>query len=716
MTDLPTIYEFANFRADTLNKTLIKAGEILPLTPKVFDTLIILLENAPNLIEKDVLMEKIWHDRFVEESNLTFNIKMLRKALGDDASSPQFIENVPRRGYRFIAEVKTVSEQNSSTKIESLESTVISESDSNSIQKSKTLYYLAGVGAVLLLLFAGFTFFYRNRNFKFRKAFEQINTARITSTGKAFYAIVSPDGKYIIHTQSDGEKQSLLIRQTDQTRDIEIVPATEGQIIGVSVSPDSKSVFYTLVQDEKADAILYQVPILGGASKQIISNIDSGISFSADGNEFVFYRTNQSQGLSQLMMSKLDGTSQKVVAERKFPETFATEFGNPVWKTNERKILAIASLNLPDGKSDVVEIAIETGEIKPFFKAEWRDIQQIAWLKNTASLLLVAFDEESNSRQIFHIDSNGKYRKVTSDLNNYRGISLTDDEKTLITTQTGQITKLSKTNDKTAATSEEILSEDGNVTGNEGLTWANDNSLIVSFGPHLNDNIHIIDQSGLRPLTVDLNGNRQPTFCSDKIVFAMNFVATEPNKIRLVKMDKDGKNAQKLTTEDSENEMFPHCSPKSDWVVYQRGWEKTMLWKAPIAGGKSVQLTDYSSFQPTISPDGKMVAFYHSDNFKWSINVVSIEDGKLLKQFPISGKIKFRHLRWTPDGKNLAYSGTRKNVSNIWLQSLDGSEAKQLTSFDSGLIYYFDWSPDGKNLAYTHGTITSDVFTITDVR
>ena len=51
-------------------------------------------------------MQKIWHDRFVEESNLTFNIGMLRKALGDNAAAPLFIETVPKRGYRFIAEVR----------------------------------------------------------------------------------------------------------------------------------------------------------------------------------------------------------------------------------------------------------------------------------------------------------------------------------------------------------------------------------------------------------------------------------------------------------------------------------------------------------------------------------------------------------------------------------------------------------------------------------
>src|SRR4029078_10882929 len=98
-------YEFANFRIDRSQKVLFRDGKPVPLTPKVYDTLELLAENSSRLLEKDEVMKRLWPDRFVEESNLTSNIKMLRKALGDDAADPRFIETVPRRGYRFIAEV-----------------------------------------------------------------------------------------------------------------------------------------------------------------------------------------------------------------------------------------------------------------------------------------------------------------------------------------------------------------------------------------------------------------------------------------------------------------------------------------------------------------------------------------------------------------------------------------------------------------------------------
>src|SRR6476660_8629975 len=99
------IYEFGDFRLDFGEKTLSREGEPIAVTPKVFETLHFFLENAGRLINKDELMEALWQDHFVEESNLTFNVMMLRKALDDHAASPRYIETVQRRGYRFIADV-----------------------------------------------------------------------------------------------------------------------------------------------------------------------------------------------------------------------------------------------------------------------------------------------------------------------------------------------------------------------------------------------------------------------------------------------------------------------------------------------------------------------------------------------------------------------------------------------------------------------------------
>src|SRR5215470_13255528 len=103
------IYEFGPFRLDPAEKTLSKDGESVALTPKAFDTLLILIEKSGRLVEKDELMKQLWPDSFVEENSLSQNIYLLRKALGEAAQGPRYIETVPKRGYRFIAGVKECS-------------------------------------------------------------------------------------------------------------------------------------------------------------------------------------------------------------------------------------------------------------------------------------------------------------------------------------------------------------------------------------------------------------------------------------------------------------------------------------------------------------------------------------------------------------------------------------------------------------------------------
>ena len=97
-------YEFGRFRLKIAERVLLREGEPVPLTPKVFDILLTLVEHGGQVVQKDDLMRRVWPNTFVEEGNLTQNISLLRKALGETPDGVQFIETVPRRGYRFVAE------------------------------------------------------------------------------------------------------------------------------------------------------------------------------------------------------------------------------------------------------------------------------------------------------------------------------------------------------------------------------------------------------------------------------------------------------------------------------------------------------------------------------------------------------------------------------------------------------------------------------------
>src|SRR5450755_2823893 len=107
------IYEFDNFRLNPAEHSLLCGGKAVPLTPKSFEILIALIERQGMLVTKDELMSKIWPDSFVEEANLTVNVSALRRAFGDTPGHQEFIETVPKRGYRFIAAVRAVRNGNS---------------------------------------------------------------------------------------------------------------------------------------------------------------------------------------------------------------------------------------------------------------------------------------------------------------------------------------------------------------------------------------------------------------------------------------------------------------------------------------------------------------------------------------------------------------------------------------------------------------------------
>src|SRR6516225_5596671 len=100
------LYEFGPFVLDTAQHALLRNGEPVPLTPKTYDTLLVLVQNSGRMLSKEELMNTLWPDRFVEESNLTQQISVIRKALAESPGEHRYIVTVPGRGYRFAAAVR----------------------------------------------------------------------------------------------------------------------------------------------------------------------------------------------------------------------------------------------------------------------------------------------------------------------------------------------------------------------------------------------------------------------------------------------------------------------------------------------------------------------------------------------------------------------------------------------------------------------------------
>src|ERR1700730_5479789 len=163
-------YEFGRFRIDTAQRLLRRDQEIVALTPKVFDMLLTVVESSGEVVSKDSLMKKVWPDTFVEEGNLTQNISLLRKDLGEGQNGHQYIETVARRGYRFAAPVHAVPARGieASQSIDAVVHTIEERSPGNIKAGPRSKTSLTGhrrifLGLLLVLVFAtaGLIYFVR---------------------------------------------------------------------------------------------------------------------------------------------------------------------------------------------------------------------------------------------------------------------------------------------------------------------------------------------------------------------------------------------------------------------------------------------------------------------------------------------------------------------------------------------------------------------------
>jgi Tol biopolymer transport system component len=136
----------------------------------------------------------------------------------------------------------------------------------------------------------------------------------------------------------------------------------------------------------------------------------------------------------------------------------------------------------------------------------------------------------------------------------------------------------------------------------------------------------------------------------------------------------------------------------------------------PVGGGEPTAITKTTGSRPSISPDGRLVAYHYLDSSfersRWGIGISSLDDGKRIKRFDFPSTVVERIVKWSRDGRSIAFLNSPGGVPNIWTQPLDGGAAKPLTDFPSDSIISFNWNADGSQLAVIRGVETSDVLLI----
>jgi serine/threonine protein kinase/sugar lactone lactonase YvrE len=547
---------------------------------------------------------------------------------------------------------------------------------------------------------------------------------RLTDSGNATAAAISPDGNYVVYALENEGKQSLWLRQVAPTSEKEIVSSAPVYIRGLTFSKDGNLIYYTAGDRDSVfgNGVLYQVPALGGTPRKVLARVSSPIAFSPDGSRIAFVRDNEGSGGEEaLMIANVNGTEERILAQHK-GLAFFNDSG-PAWSP-DGKIIACGVWFDPIYNS-VVEVSVEDGTEKPMtsYKGWMGPVDRVTWLRDGSGLLVVAAQDVITGSQIWHLAyPSGEVRRITNDLNGYGSdsLTLTSDSATIAVVQQDAMANfwLMMMNEDTGRARQ--ITHGKFSDGGGGLAWTPDGKIVF---PRRTGDMHdlwIMDQGGAnqRQLTTDAPWEVFPMFSPDGRYLVFN---SNRDKISHIwRIDADATNPKQLTTGNAE-EYSPVFTPDGKWVLFS-SWRsgKLATWKVSIDGGEPVQLAQQDSPWPAVSPDGKLFAcgYHDSDpNSPWRLAIYPIAGGQPVKLFEITSTTKFgTGLSWTPDGKALIYVDTRDGVSNIWSQPIDGGPPKQVTNFKSDLIFRFALSPDGRQLVMKRGTQTRDVVLIRDFR
>ena len=598
----------------------------------------------------------------------------------------------------------------------------ISESISLEIKRHKAGAALA-LAAIVLIVAAGSFGIYKwlNRETPVEH-FSNVRLTRLTNSGNAIDAAISPDGKYIVYVLSDRSQQSLYIRQVSTANDKLIVPPAPVGFFGMTFSPDGTELYYAIKQNLDAGT-LYHMPVLGGPPVKVLEKIDGPISFSPDGKQFVLIRGNYPQpGESALVIANIDGSGERDLAVVKNPRRLSPLFfTGPSWSP-DGKIVA-SSVATQGGSSKVVGFSVEDGSEKDLSPQTWPFSARVQWLPDMSGLLVVAGDNPAVAQLWFMNYPHGAVRRVTNDLNQYRAIGLTHDGQKFSTVQAHGLVNLWVAPEGDAAKAVRLPT--GNVsfyasTGNS-VAWTRDGRIVFVTTEGGNADIWVADTDGnnRKQLTTNAAMNFSPVVSADDSYIV--FISWRDGKRNIWRMNLDGSNPIHLTSGLSDG--FPALSPDGRWVVYTAfDGAKPRLWKVSIDGGAPVQITDHVATAAVVSPDGRWIAYTYPESTDPlappnRIALMPFDGGPNTRTFNVtpSGTV-LTLLHWALDGKSILYTVNSNNVSNIWSQPIDGGPPKQVTDFKDMLMTGFAWSRDGKQLACTRGTLMRDAILISDLK
>jgi serine/threonine protein kinase len=550
---------------------------------------------------------------------------------------------------------------------------------------------------------------------------QNASVTRLTSTGTASLPALSPDGRYVAYVETVGDEQSLWIRQSATSSNVQIVASRPGvRIVATTVTPDGDFVDYvTVTQSPQVAYTLWRVPFLGGASRRLIENVHSGVAWSPDGQQLAFVRMRGGfAGGRDLVIADADGRNERVLIspDRTQPAFFSlanpSGIGHRLAWSPDGAVIASIGVGFPGGvlTGYAMFVTVADGRIEAVPQTP---PGQIAWIDNS-TLLQARAVSQAATWQLWRLAyPSGETSKLTNDLDGYPYVStlaggerfaaVRSEERADIWLGDGDGRNL-----RLAATSDRARVFDSSAMA---LAWASDRLLYTSRSGNSATVLESrLDGSAPEELLREAGGI---TITRDGQTLV--YVSLEEGNLGwLWKSDGGGRRPEPLVRDVV---MWPRLTPDNQ-VLYVTDLQARLV---SLDGGESRLIAEINARAPDVSPDGRLLAFISlSASDELEIVVCAMPDCSAQRHFKPPGVTdpitRANAVRFTPDQTAVAYVNATA-PANIWLQPLDGSAPRPLTEFEDDLsIFDFAWAADGQRLAIARGKVSTDIVLFSGLR
>jgi serine/threonine protein kinase/Tol biopolymer transport system component len=596
---------------------------------------------------------------------------------------------------------------------------VPSEGAGSSAQELRRLWRPATVTtAIIVLALAAVAFgLYRFLGARASgQVFRHLEVTKLTNNGNTRSAAISPDGKYVAYSMDEAGKQSLWVRQVAIANNRRLVPLTDAEYYVLNFSPDSAYIFYVAWRHQDVAGV-FKIPVLGGSPTMVMDDLKGPGCFSPDGKQVALLSYDADAKASVLTISNVNGTGDKRrLVSHKNPEYL----GWPAWSPDGKVIaISLISFDAAGIYGRVMEIKVADGSERFISQQRWQSNDNLAWLSDGSGLLFCAKESDAPYEQIWEISyPEGATRRLTNDLTDHLGVTLTADSKAMVTLQIEARSTIWVSALGDFKRTVQITPGAGTYYD---LSWTPDGKILYASDASGSADIWETDAdgSGRKQLTAGAGRNYAPAASPDgrRIAFHSN----RSGVWQIWIMDRDGGDPRQLSSGDTDSN-WPAWSPDGHWLVYEHKTASltTSIWRTPAEGGSPVRLAE-AAMRPTISPDGKLIASWQETgepNVHLVVAIIAVEDGRTVQSFEVPRTARRGWdwpVKWMPDGTGVVYIDQRGGISNLWMQPLHGGQPKQLTDFKDNQLFSFAWSR-GLRLATARGLKTGDAILIRDVR